>query len=904
MPEHRSRAAEARTSGRRRGRRAARIAAVGAVALLPQVAAAQLPAVAPQPYPEHRIFAGRSYDPAVPAPTPALGYALGEHLATYAALLPYLEQLAASSDRVRFEQHGTSYEGRPIVHLAISSPANIARLDEIRANLARLADPRTLRGDDDAAAILRSTPAVVMLVFATDGAETAGPEAALQVAYQLAAANDAATEALLRDVVVVIVPAQNPDSNQRVVAWFNAFRVGPDGTADREAAEHQRPWGFNSNNRYQIDMNRESVWSIQRETQAMVALYREWNPQVFVDNHGEYPEYTGPWYVEPLHEVLTSRQRAWLQRFGEAMGDAFAEHGYAYSAWEFGQFDPGYWDTYPNFSGAIAWTTETTGGGTRGIRLETRDGRLYTLRDGIIQHMIASDVTIRTAAAHREALLGDFLTYKRSAIEEGSSGAVRGYALSADNDPHRLARVVNTLRRNHIDVQRTTRDVRVAGARPYFASSATSGTAVLPAGSYVIPLAQPEGRMLRVLMEPEARFSPEFLQQVAEARAAAQAEGEVTRIFYDITAWSMPLTYHLDAWELSELPPAGSLAAVDAQVRPEGAAVNAAAAHALLIDYASNGAIAAIAQLRAGGVRYRVAAEPFAAGGELFGRGSLVILRAENPGHDLGALARQLAGTAGVRVTGVDAPADDTGARLDSERMRPAGTGRIAVVMDRPTSPNSYGHIWYTLERIYGIDFTALNFSRLASIELGRYDVIVLPDGNYTAIHDALALEIAGRLRDWVAAGGTLIGVRGASAWLARPDLGLARSRLRGGADGGVARVPVVPGTIMNATVDSPEHPLAWGYDAPAMPVMVWSALALDAAAGAEAPIRIADAAAARVSGFAFPESIEHVAGSPYVLRERHGEGAVVLFLDDPLFRLFWDGLGRLFFNAVFNARF
>ena len=80
---------------------------------------------------------------------------------------------------------------------------------------------------------------------------------------------------------------------------------------------------------------------------------------------------------------------------------------------------------------------------------------------------------------------------------------------------------------------------------------------------------------------------------------------------------------------------------------------------------------------------------------------------------------------------------------------------------------------------------------------------------------------------------------------------------------------------------------------------MVWSALAFAPGPSAETPIRIADAASARVSGFVFPESLTHVAGTPYVVRERRGQGAVILFLDDPNFRLFWDGLSRLFFNAV-----
>ena len=107
----------------------------------------------------------------------------------------------------------------------------------------------------------------------------------------------------------------------------------------------------------------------------------------------------------------------------------------------------------------------------------------------------------------------------------------------------------------------------------------------------------------------------------------------------------------------------------------------------------------------------------------------------------------------------------------------------------------------------------------------------------------------------------------------------------------------------MRATITDPGNTLTFGYQNGDLPVMVWSGLAFEANAAVEAPIRIADAAQAKVSGFVFPESLTHVAGSPYVVRDRRGAGSVVLFLDDPNFRLFWDGLTRLFFNAVFSGK-
>jgi hypothetical protein len=221
--------------------------------------------------------------------------------------------------------------------------------------------------------------------------------------------------------------------------------------------------------------------------------------------------------------------------------------------------------------------------------------------------------------------------------------------------------------------------------------------------------------------------------------------------------------------------------------------------------------------------------------------------------------------------------------------------------MDRPVSPPGYGHIWYTLEQLYGVDFTALSFDRLTSVDLQKYGVLILPDGGYGSVHQAVAADVAAKLRSWVEKGGTLIGVRGGSAWIATDSYGLTSARVRRPATAQPpVRLPAVPGAIFRAAIADARHPLVYGYDETELPVMVWSALAFDAAAPVEAPVRIADAARARVSGFVFPESLAHVAGTPYVLRERRGVGSVVLFLDDPNFRLFWDGLTRMFFNAVF----
>jgi hypothetical protein len=398
--------------------------------------------------------------------------------------------------------------------------------------------------------------------------------------------------------------------------------------------------------------------------------------------------------------------------------------------------------------------------------------------------------------------------------------------------------------------------------------------------------------MLRVLMEPEAKFSPDFLAQIAKAQA--DTTRSAGRLFYDITAWSLPHTYNLDAYELTEpLPPAALTLLAEKAASAE--VMHPDARHGYLIDYRSNAVLGVIGRLRRDGVVYRIAPDSFTIDRHRFAAGSPVILRSDNGTRDLTVLARAIA-ESGVPVTGVDSPATGSSLRLDTLSLPRARAGRIAVVMDRPVSPSSYGHIWYTFEQRYGFDFTALNFDRLASINLDKYAVLILPDGNYGGVNRGVAADVAAKLRAFVDRGGALIGVRGGSAWLAAPENSITTTRMRRPAS---PRQPAIPGSIFRATIVDAKNPLTYGYDTPDVPVMVWSALAFEPSATAEAPIRIADSANARVSGFVFPESLAHVAGTPYVVRERRGQGTIVLFLDDPNFRLFWDGLTRLFFNAV-----
>src|ERR1043165_9851680 len=144
-----------------------------------------------------------------------------------------------------------------MMHLVvITAPENLQRIDQIKANLARLSDPRTL-SDADAQALINSTPVAVMLAYTIHGNESASFAAMMQVVYQLAASNEPATLDILKNSVALINVCANPDGHERFVTWYNSFGVGD---PEPSAAEHDEPWSvYGRVNRCRFDLNRAKI---------------------------------------------------------------------------------------------------------------------------------------------------------------------------------------------------------------------------------------------------------------------------------------------------------------------------------------------------------------------------------------------------------------------------------------------------------------------------------------------------------------------------------------------------------------------------------------------------------------------------------------------------------------------
>ena len=452
------------------------------------------------------------YDPAVPTFKKVLGYEPGERISSHAQIMRYMEAIAtAQPSRMQMFEYAKSWEGRKLVYAAIGSEANIRRLEEIRRTMGRLADPRHT-SDAEARSLMASLPAVIWLGYGVHGNEISSPDAAMLTAYHLLAARqDKIVDDILAGVLVLLDPTQNPDGRDRFVHHFEESEgLAPD--ASPLAAEHVERWPGGRTNHYQFDLNRDWFAITQPETRGRIRALREWWPLVFVDLHemgSESTYYFAP-EADPFNPHLAANLREVLSWFGKNNARWFDRFGFSYFTREvYDNFYPGYGASWPCYYGGVAMTYEQAS--ARGLVVRRSDEKVFSFRDTVRQHFVASVSTAETAARNREGLIANFYQFRKTVIEEGSKESIREYVLPRRGDTSLVDKLASRLVEQGVEVKRATAEFQNGGAH-------------YPAGSYVVPLAQPAKRLIRVLLDANVP-----LEGKVHAGAGAPPQEEIGR---------------------------------------------------------------------------------------------------------------------------------------------------------------------------------------------------------------------------------------------------------------------------------------------------------------------------------------------------------------------------------------
>jgi zinc carboxypeptidase len=867
---------------------------------------------------EFDFYARGPYRPAVPRPEALTGYAAGAQHTMYAVMQRYLDTLLATApERVRVERWGETAEHRPIRALIISDPANLARIDQIRADIAELTDPRKASAAR-AAEIAGKDPAIALFQYSVHGDEPAGFEAGMQVAYQLLASDEPATLEILKNVVLVLNPSANPDGHERFAAWYNSVAVGAD---EPSAFEQREPWSVTGRyNHFRFDMNRDLLAQSQPEVRAMMDGVLRWHPQVFVDHHSTTQTFFFPPVAPAVNLNLPSQTTRWFETYGRGNAAAFDHYGWQYFVrGVFDFFYVGYWDEWTSFQGATGMTYETDGGPEYNRRRD--DGTISTFRDGIAHHYVASLATLETTARNRQSRLQDYYAFRRSAMDEAATDRMKRVVLVPGSDARTTAHVVGLLLRNGIEVSRLASPSTATLAHGYMSTGTAAERHTFPAGSYVVDLGQPQRRLAKAMLEPRATLQTDFVKdQVAKflrnRRRGEDADREDYG-FYDITAWSLPYTFNVEAWWTEDAATPGGTAVADTTL-PAPPAPGAAATAYVFTDDNLGAARLALALLREG-FHLAVATQPLRADGRTWPRGTFIARRQRNP-EILAERIAALAPPLGVPVTAVQSAFADSGnVGTGSDWVTSLHAPRILVGVGDGVSETSYGWLWQFLTRDLAAPFVPVALRNIGGMdELDRYNVLFIPDGSAGRMRRELGDGGIAKLKSWVSAGGVLIGFGGAGDLAANKDVGLSTVTAVGdsakpdtAAKGTGDTPPVVsptaasrekpealPGSIFRATLDR-THWLTFGYEQDQLPVYLDGATFWKPSRGGANPVGFLGDSLT-LSGFTWPDNTERLLkGTAWAVVENRGSGHVVLFLGDPLFRAFWRGPARLVTNAL-----
>jgi hypothetical protein len=904
-----------------------------------------------------------SYRPEVPRPSAILRYDVGTHHTTYAQMENVIEKIQKSaSDRVKIYDIGETNEHRMMHIVAISSPENIARIDEIRGNIKKLSDPRTISATD-AQNLIAKTPIISWLAYTIHGNESSSFETLMQVIYQLAASNEPETLETLKNSVVLIVTGENPDGHERFATWYNSVAVGD---ADRASLEHREPWSiYGRLSHFRFDLNRDNVVSTQRETQNLQRAYFDWNPQISVDLHGQVSQYFFPPAALPINPNLPQPiTNKWLDVFGRSNAAQFDARKWDYYVRDiFDLFYPGYWDSFPALNGATAMTYETDGGGFQGLNWTRDDGTISTFRGSIAKHFVASMATIETAAKNREARLRDYFEFRINAMSEAKTEKMKTIIISPEKDKVKTAELIEALRRANIEVKVAKASFSSTSAHSYEQKITPATKQTFSAGSYIISLNQPQKRLVKALLEQDTPQDKAFVDDnMAKFKRNEMRGRSALREdygFYDITAWSIPLAFGVDAFWTEDFVNANSVDVTDDYLSAQKrGSVSAKAQIAYIIPYKTDTASIMAIRLLKEGYRVAVALRTMNAAGKNWDKGTFVVRVTRNP-ESVHEAVNRLAKELGVDVTAVNTSYSEEGdTGIGGENVVSLQSPRIAMVADEAVDQTSYGSIWWTLDR-YGIDFTPLTLNAIRNGALSKYSVLIMPDGSAGRYFSTLDKGGISTLKDWMSNGGTVICVKGAAVFAALKDVGFTSSKLVGSdedeqkgkaieeevklpettsskkkpiaeptptpelkfdkADGFAPTLPPIaspsanagnvpegtPGAIMRATVDRTTY-LTYGVNQDELPVLLGGGYffryskegtnALIFDARPKKPLTI--------SGYVWEGNTERLLkGTAYIIDEPNGGGHAILFAEEPFFRGIFRSTTRVFFNSVlFNG--
>jgi hypothetical protein len=798
---------------------------------------------------------GITYNQDIPTPQSVIGHEVGEWHITHDKLVEYMKVLAKSSDRITIENRGKTYEDRPLLLLTISSPENHQNIENIRKI--------HIDGTNDASVDVTNNPIVVYQGFSIHGNEPSGSNAALAVAYYLAAAQGSEIDDLLKNTVILFDPSYNPDGLQRFAYWANTNRsknINPDPN-DREYSEI---WPRGRTNHYQFDMNRDWLPVQLPESTARIASFHKWLPNILTDHHEMgsnssfffqpgIPSRTNP-LTPQMNQDLTREIGTYHAKAMDKIGSLY------YSEESFDDFYYGKGSTFPDINGSIGILFEQ--GSSRGHAQETINGILtfpFTIRN----QFTAALSTLEAARKMRSKILQYQQDFYKEARNTGSNKAI---VFGDEKDGAKSFHLAEVMKKQHITIH---------GIKADFTEN---GKTFKKGYSYMIPMNQKNQRLVKAMFDVRKTFKDS--------------------LFYDVSAWTFNHAFGLDYAENISLSKAGNEIT---DLKMNVGSVSSKSEYGYLMPWNEFYTPKALNAILQKGLRAKVSMKNFKNGGTSYDYGTIFI-PVQNQKMDADKMYQFLSTVAlesHLEITGVSTGLND-GIDLGSNNFRNITKPKVAMVVGDGVTGNDSGEIWHLLDQRFDMAISRLDTRDFRRMDISKYTHIVIPSSGL----EKSAVE---KIKTWVQNGGIVIGYKNTARWLSSnkmislefesskidtiKEVSFENRSLQSGAQ-------VIGGAIFEAKVDR-SHPINFGYKNDKLALFRNSTMFVKADKRSyNNPIQYTSNPL--LSGYISKENSKVIKNTVPFKAQRMGRGRVIIFTDNTNFRAFWFGTNKLLMNAIF----
>ena len=800
-----------------------------------------------------------SYNPDIPTPQEIIGYVPGKWHVSHDKLAQYMMVLADKSDRFTIENRGKTYEDRPLYLLTVTSVENQKNIEQIRTDHVAATNKDAVDNTN--------APIVVYQGFSIHGNEPSGSNAALILAYHLAAAQGPEIEALLKNTIILLDPSLNPDGLQRFATWVNQNKsdnVNPD-TYDRE---YNETWPGGRTNHYWFDMNRDWLPVQLPESQARIETFHKWLPNILTDHHEMGTNssfFFQPGIPSRTHPLTPAMNQKLTREIGNYLAEGFDKIGSLYYTEEdYDDFYYGKGSTFPDINGSIGILFEQAS--SRG-HAQNSDNGVLTFPFTIRNQFTAALSTLKAATNKRKEILDYQNQFYKDARKEVSGGAI---IFGDHTDAGRTDALAEILLRHKIEVRSLKNDV------------SKNGKNYKKGYAYIVPKNQKNSRLINAMFEKRTTFQDS--------------------LFYDISAWTFPLAFDMDYDEDASLNDAGE--SYDNSI-PSIAANQKQSDYGYLISWNGYKTPKAINEILENDIRIKVAMKPFTLDGKKYDYGTIFVpvqnqSKSSKKISDL--LYNLYLKNDGIYFRPINTGLTE-GIDLGSRQFRDIKQPKIAVLVGEGINPSDAGEIWHLMDQQYDIAITKIDLADINRKDLSRYNTIIVP-----ATYGSPENEVIDQLKDWTRAGGTLIGYRSALRWMSSSKLlPLNFKKTENPAKNitfeqrsdhsGAQRIG---GAIFETKLDR-SHPIAFGFKDDQLPMFRNTTLFVEPHKDSyRNPIKYTDSPL--MSGYISDINLEAVKNTVPFQHNNYGRGDVIGFTDNTQFRAFWYGTNKLLMNAIFFA--